>query len=71
MQYPGRFNDLGATIGPVIGLGNNAGIPAPQRAHRMTSELVNRLRATNLTEPFLPAAKLGRHTMQWAPLVAN
>lgn len=50
----------GELDGPVSILVNNAGIPDAQRAHRMSTELIDLVLATNLRGPYLLACAVAR-----------
>lgn len=54
---------VGADLGPVTVLVNNAGMPDAQRAHRMPLELVDAVLETNLRGPWLLATSVARRLL--------
>ncbi|MEM9133946.1 MAG: SDR family NAD(P)-dependent oxidoreductase [Actinomycetota bacterium] len=48
-------------LGPATILVNNAGIPDAQRAHKMSTELIDRVFDTNLRGPYVLSCEVARH----------
>ena len=49
-----------AALGPMTILVNNAGIPDAQRAHKMSTELIDRVLDVNVRAPFILACEVAR-----------
>jgi NAD(P)-dependent dehydrogenase (short-subunit alcohol dehydrogenase family) len=59
-QLTGIVPMVGATLGPVTILVNNAGIPDAQRATKMSVDLIDRVIDTNMRAPYILSCEVAR-----------
>ena len=59
-RIPAAVDEAEAALGTIDILVNNAGVPDAQRAHKMSTELVDKVLGTNLRGPFLLSCEIAR-----------